>query len=415
MAWRARSTVPARHHPSPQSPGAALPRYVQVTLDWTDLVAFVGALQGLLLAGVLVAHKSNRAANRLLAGLMVAFSIYLLWDVYYSAGLTRAYPHLFGISYPLPWVFGPLVYLYAVAASDRSRRFRMRDALHFVPVVVVVLAALPIYMLSGPDKVALYDRLRVGDAPTLIAVMSPFMYVSGLSYSVATVEYLRRHRRRVENAYSNTERVNLRWLVWLSGAAAAIWLLAVSVTLAKLVPHTVQRQNDDLVALAIAILVYAIGYMGLRQPEIFRYDGPVENPPAESPPPVESAQTRYERSGLSDIEAAKLKSSILSLMDNDHPYRDPDLTLPQLAEQLDTTPHKLSEVLNSELGKTFYDFINGYRVEDVRRRLAESASHNINMLALAMDAGFASKSTFNQVFKKLTGKTPSTFRKVRAG
>lgn len=125
---------------------------MQVTIDWTDLAALVGALQGFLLAGVLVAHRSNRAANRLLAALMVAFSIYLIWDVYYSAGLTRAYPHLFGISYPLPWIFGPLVYLYAVAASDRSRRFQPRDALHFVPVVVVVIAGLPIYMMSGPEK-----------------------------------------------------------------------------------------------------------------------------------------------------------------------------------------------------------------------------------------------------------------------
>ena len=79
------------------------------------------------------------------------------------------------------------------------------------------------------------------------------------------------------------------------------------------------------------------------------------------------------------------------------------------------TPHKLSEVLNSDLGKTFYDFINGYRVDDVRRRLAESESRNLNVLTLAMDAGFASKSTFNQVFKKLTGHTPSTYRKALAG
>ncbi|MGE5732294.1 MAG: helix-turn-helix domain-containing protein [Gemmatimonas sp.] len=389
---------------------------MQVTIDWTDLAAFVGALQGFLLAGVLVAHKSNRAANRLLAALMVAFSIYLTWDVYYSAGLTRAYPHLFGVSYPLPWIFGPLVYLYAVGASDRSRRFQPRDALHFVPVVVVLIAALPIYLMSGADKVALYDRLQAGkDPPTVIAVLSPFMYVSGLSYSVATIAYLRKHRRRVENAYSNTERVNLRWLIWLAGAAAAIWLLAVSIRLANLIPHTIQRHNDDLVALAIAILVYAIGYMGLRQPEIFRYDGPVESAADESPQPIEPAETRYERSGLSDIEAAKLKAALQSLMAREHPYRDSDLTLPELAERLDTTPHKLSEVLNADLGKTFYDFINGYRVDDVRRRLAESTSRNLNVLTLAMDAGFASKSTFNQVFKKLTGHTPSTYRKALAG
>src|SRR5262249_59435295 len=83
---------------------------VQLTIDWIQLGALVGALQGFLLAGVLVAHRSNRTANRLLAALMVTFTIYLVMSVYYSAGLVQRYPHFFGISYPLPWWFGPLVY-----------------------------------------------------------------------------------------------------------------------------------------------------------------------------------------------------------------------------------------------------------------------------------------------------------------
>jgi AraC-like DNA-binding protein len=99
-------------------------------------------------------------------------------------------------------------------------------------------------------------------------------------------------------------------------------------------------------------------------------------------------------------------------MTKQQPYRDPDLTLSRLADQLDTTPHKLSEVLNAELSQTFYDFVNGYRVEEVRRRLADTESTQLNVLTLAMDAGFSSKSTFNQVFKKLTGQTPSTYRKA---
>jgi AraC-like DNA-binding protein len=102
-------------------------------------------------------------------------------------------------------------------------------------------------------------------------------------------------------------------------------------------------------------------------------------------------------------------------MTREHPYRDPDLTLPDLASRLNTTPHKLSELLNTELEQTFYDFVNGYRVEDVQRRLLESKSKHLNVLALAMDAGFASKSTFNEVFKRRTGQTPSTYRKALAG
>ena len=84
-----------------------------MTVDWIHLAILVGALQGFLVAGALVAHRTNRTANRLLAALVVTFTISLLQEVYYSAGLVRVYPHFFGISYPLPWVFGPLAYLYA--------------------------------------------------------------------------------------------------------------------------------------------------------------------------------------------------------------------------------------------------------------------------------------------------------------
>jgi len=399
---------------------------VLVTLDWIHVAALVAAAQGFLLSGVLVAHRTNRTANRLLAALMAAFTVFLLADVYYSAGLMSRYPHLFGISYPLPWIFGPLVYLYAVAASNRSWTFKPRDALHFLPVLVVVLVGLPIYLMSGSEKLALFARLSEGNVPTVIKILDPFKYVSGLAYSAATFVHLRRHRRRVENSYSNTERVNLRWLLRLSGAAAGVWLLATVVGVLNAVPGPLQLRSDELVTLAVAVLVYAIGYMGLRQPEIFRYDepasvSPAEERPAETPPaetaaqPAERVDARYARSGLGQADASKLKAALLALMAKQQPYRDPDLTLSSLAEQLDTTPHKLSEVLNAELSQTFYDFVNSYRVEDVRRRLAEAKSAQLNVLTLAMDAGFASKSTFNQVFKKLTGQTPSTYRKALAG
>ncbi len=400
---------------------------MNVTIDWVDLVTLLGAVQGFLLAAILAASRSNRTANRLLAALITAFTLYLLQKLYYSAGLIRTYPHLFGIAYPTPWLFGPLCYLYAVAASDRARRLDRRDVLHFAAPVIVVIATFPIYMMSAAEKIALLDRLVAGDPPSLLRVIDPFKYVSGIAYSAATVAYLSKHRRRVQNSYSRTERVNLLWLLWLTGAAAATWLLAIVARVANVIPVLAWRHADDLVSLAIAILVYAIGYMGLRQPEIFRYDRPDPAPTPESPIPssptlvvepevarVEQRE-RYERSGLTGTEARGLEAALLSLMNTEHPYRDPDLTLPDLAERLGTTPHKLSEVLNAELSQTFYDFINGYRVEDVRRRLANAESKNLNLLTLAMDAGFASKSTFNQAFKKQTGQTPSTYRRAAAG
>jgi len=382
-----------------------------LTLDAVQFAAAAGAVQGLFLSGALLAQHSNRTANRLLAALMVAFTIFLASGVYYGTGYFRLHPHLFGISYQMPWVFGPLVYLYACAASDRSWRFERRHLLHFVPVVVSTILAVPIYSLSGTEKIALYDRLQSGELPAMIAVIDPLKFVSGIAYSAISLLYLRRHRLRVRQSYSNVERVNLTWLLWLAGAAAAIWVMATSLKLGAVGP----RVRDDHISLAIAVVIYGIGYRGLRQPEIFSYDtiespaAPDIRPQLEGPP-----ERRQERPALSPREAERLERDLLGLMESERPWKEPDLTLADLAVRLESTPHKVSELLNARLGQTFYDFVNGYRVQEVQRRIASGENRTRTMLTIALDAGFASKSTFNQAFKSRTGQTPSDYRKAVA-
>jgi len=384
----------------------------RLTLDWVQLAAAAGALQGLFLTGALLAHRSNRTANRLLGALMVAFTIFLASGVYYGSGLFRLYPYFFGVSYQMPWVFGPLVYLYARAASDRAWRFERRHLVHFVPAIVSTILAVPYYLMSGAEKIALYDRLQRGELSALIAVMDPLKFVSGITYSAVTLLYLRRHRRRIRNSYSNTERVNLTWLLWLSGAAAAIWVLATSLKLGAVGP----RVRDDHISLAIAFVIYGIGYRGLRQTEVFSYESVEKIPSAQavSPVEIEPMERRQERSWLSAREAQRLERDLFALMDTEHPWKDPDLTLAELAARLESTPHKVSELLNARVGQTFYDFVNGYRVQEVQRRIASGENRTRTMLTLALDAGFASKSTFNQAFKNRTGQTPSAYRKAIA-
>ena len=399
-----------------------------ITLGWLHIITLLGAVQGLILTGVLAVRRTNRTANRVLAVAVLIFSIYLATSVYHAAGLVQRFPHFFGVAYPMPLLFGPLVYLYAVTASDRSRRLTRWDALHFVPFVLTIIVGLPIYLMSGPEKIAFYQALQRGEEALMIRLTDPLKLVSGVTYTVATLLFLRRHRARTKENYSSLEHVNLQWLVWLAGAGAAIWALAVVFQLTALVRSTEFRGGDDIISLAIAVLVYGIGYMALRQPEIFRFDtddhpaatlGPAVPPAAPIPPvtvPKLAAETeqvgsRYERSGLSDWEAAAVKRAVLAAMDRDRPWQNSDLTLADLARRLSTTPHKLSEVLNAQLEQTFYDFVNGYRVRHVQHRIESGDAKNLTILSLALDAGFASKSTFNDVFKKHTGRTPSEYRR----
>lgn len=388
-----------------------------LTLSWVQLIAMIGALQGLLLSGVLVAQHTNRTANRLLALLMAEFTIYLATGPYYTAGFINVYPHFFGISYHTTWVFGPLVYLYARAASDQSWRLTRGALWHFVPVAVVVVLSWPIYTLSGAGKIALLQEWMTRGITPPLRYIDPLRYVSGISYSVATIIYLRGHRRAVERSYSNLERVNLRWLLWLSVATSAVWVMATGF---KVLRASV-AVRDEYITFAMALVVYGIGYIGLRQPEIFRQtsgERAVVNPPAvkveTSGVRPDPAPAQYQRSGLGEREAQVLKAALLTLMEREQPWKNSELILADLAAQINSTPHKLSEVLNVQIGQTFYDFVNGYRVRDVQRRISSGEDRTRKMLALAMDAGFASKSTFNDVFKRHTHQTPSAFSRAAA-
>lgn len=244
-----------------------------ITLDWLHIVVLLGAVQGFFLTGVLAARKRNRTANRILAVAMIAFTLYLMTSVYHAARLEDAFPHFLGVAHPLPLAFGPLIYLYAVSVSDRSRRLTWRDALHFVPFALSVITALPVYLMSGPEKIAWFrNALATGEVPWAVTLFTQLKLVSGIIYSVITLLFLRRHRARIKDNYSSLERVDLQWLVRLAAASAVVWSLAVAINVTQMLEGPASQRGEDLLTLAIALLVYGIGYMALRQPEIFRFD-----------------------------------------------------------------------------------------------------------------------------------------------
>ena len=294
---------------------------------------------------------------------------------------------------------------------NRSWRFTSKELVHFVPVAITTLAAMPFYMMSGAEKIATWEQWTTEGVGGALAYLDPLKYAMGIAYSAATTRYLMRHRRDVEHSYSNIARVNLRWLFWFSAATGGIWVLVTGLKIADV--STAIR--DGHVTITMALLVYGIGYMGLRQPEVCRYqtdDLSEQEGEIESKAPVPEPAPRYERSGLGDVEAVQLKESLLRLMETEQPWKESELTLAHLATRLNSTPHKLSEVLNSQVGRTFYAFVNGYRVREVQRRIKAGDTRSLKMLALAMDAGFASKSAFNEAFKKHTSQTPSGFREA---
>jgi AraC-like DNA-binding protein len=98
-------------------------------------------------------------------------------------------------------------------------------------------------------------------------------------------------------------------------------------------------------------------------------------------------------------------------MDKERPYLNPELDLNRLAELLETNPKQVSYTINRSFSKNFYEYVNSYRIEAFKQSVTEPENKKLTLLGLAFECGFNSKSTFNDVFKKATGKTPSQYAK----
>ena len=403
-------------------------------MQGTELIntlLIVGAAQGLFLAILLAAKRTNSVANRLLAIAMLAFSLFIVMRVYYERQWYLELPHLIGVNRLLIYLFGPLLYLYTLSVSEGGNRFTRAWLAHLLAPTLLFLYRIRFFLADGATKIAFLRTLMAGGPSPQEVIIEQLQYVIGIVYCVLTIVHLRRHQARLLQTHSWVERINLVWLRNLNIGIVSVWLLATLLNVLVISGAMSPGVESTITSLAVAALVYAIGYMGLRQPEIFHpqtgrgREGPPTLAPNEEPaapgeapvaptvaaPVLSPADSSgYGKSGLSDEQAGAYLKQLLRLMDEKKPYRNCYLTLQQLADELSISAHNLSQVINAKLGKNFYDFVNEYRVEEVKRRLRDPKYTNLKILAIGMDAGFNTKSTFNAFFKKHTGLTPSQYR-----
>ena len=380
------------------------------------VVFLIGAAQGVFLALVLASRSQNVLANRLLAALVLVFSVDLAMAVYHTSEVSTQHPALIGLDLPIAFLYGPLLYLYVRTLSSESPHMRRTDALHLVPFVGLVVFLLPFFLLPGPQKVALVEDPSLSFSTRALAVVNPLKLVHGVVYLGLVWGCLRRARTRTATGPSAGARVRLAWLRNLSVGvllmlALATLVYAVDARNGAALGMDAETWSDDITLLAVTLFVYALGYFGLRQPEIAAHGAPADPEPVpRAPEPSEPGPAAYARSGMRTEEAVRQRDQLVELMERDHLYRRGDLTLQELADSLGVSAHNLTEILSTQLDQSFYDFVNGYRVRDVQRRLADPDFAHWTVLAIGMEAGFKAKSSFNAAFKRFAGMTPSQYR-----
>lgn len=319
-----------------------------------------------------------RPRLRALGALLIVFAVHMAFNVIEETGAFSDPPL---VTPALSLLYGPLFFLFIRGLIFKERDLSGRDLLHLAPFLMAFL---------------FMDRMwviRAASAASLVA------------YGAACLFYIWRFHRAADAVRSDSHALRLNWILAVFAGFAALTALDVArmMTVALQPPGTDQFFYSFSL-LAAAGLFSVIVYYAVHRPVYF--DGLTGDEFRENAAraPDESAPSSADRLAFERLEET-IEAGAL--------YKRPHLTLFDLANATNEAERELSRLINRMSGRNFCDYINAFRVKDAARRLAASEADQETILAIAFDAGFSSKSTFNAAFKRELGVTPSAYRQQK--
>lgn len=356
-------------------------------------ILLIGSLQSFFLVILLISKRGRSKSDSLLGIWLTHIGLHMLIYFLYGTGILTN-PTLVNVNASLPFMQGAYLYFYVRNLVEEDFRWQAGHLLHLLPAVAfIAYLFLIIPTLHARDglQVSVFEISRLF---TLIILTSVPVYILLSTY------HIRRYRQRLQQIVSSTSGVDLIWLSYILSGMSLLWIVVIVINISGFV-RSQGHGGDHLVFLLLTVFIYAIGYLGIRQRNVFTELLPQR--------PIQDDNSKYSRSGMDSNEAAEVAGRLKAWMENEQPYLDEGLTLQSMADTLGLPLHNLSQVINQQFGQNFYDFVNGYRVKEFISRMSDEQNRQFTILALALDSGFSSKASFNRIFKKHTGKAPSQY------
>ncbi len=306
-------------------------------------------------------------------------------------------------------IHGPLLYIYSQSLIKSEKSLSSANILHFVPFICFILyVCISLYWPDYSSSISLDHVTTEVKLPFIFVVFLFLTLASGPIYFILTVYLFGSFRKVILNNFSNADHMSVFWLRYLVLIFGIVWTILIVVIIIHHVFHLFSRVFcTDGLFLSLSIFVVLIGYFGLKQKEIFLQQS------SEPERQVASAKPKYAGFNLDERLEDEYIKRLTNYMEVMKPYLNFDLTLPQLSDELDIPSHHLSRIINEKLSSSFFEFINLYRVKDVKEKIRNPEYDHYSLLGIAYDCGFNSKSAFNRVFKKITGVTPSEYKRNR--
>ena len=333
------------------------------------------------------------------------FGLMLVFNFFHWSRAWYRFSHLQFSNSIINYLFGPLLLLY-LDALRKKPRLQQWKWLHFIPALLLWIHMMPFFFSSHETKILyLTGQLSWPNGllhhyvgyliryfifgPHLIGYFIWMIYV----YFQITQE----DSQRANNHQSIVMRK--RWLITIVSMYGAFVLSYLSYFLFYRHP-SFSIGHDYLISAVMTISIYVIAYIGYLRPQIIsglhlsQFFG----------------KSKYAGSNLTPMAADSLEQALMHHFENNKAYRRSDLKLANVAQDLHTSAHHISQVINDRFNVSFNQFVNQFRINEAKSKLADPSNEQEMIIQIAYEVGFNNKATFNAAFKKVTGISPSEWR-----
>ena len=382
------------------------------------MIILIGIIIAIFLSLILISKKSKTLSDWTLLAWLITIALYLILEMLVTKEARYSYPFFLGWGFPFPLLQWPFLYLYVSSLTSRER-LKVRCLLHFFPFFLSFLLFSNFLFLPYDTKIDIYNKKGQG-YETEMTINLIAIILSAIIYTILSSIKLWKYKQSIKNEFSFIEKITLNWLFYLIIGMTCILLIILC------------RLDDKYIFSSIAGFVIFIGYFGIKQVGIFNQNLPMEqnfisndNFPitvqfVAQPENFSAAneintfsetvpKAKYEKSKISADEVNRIHQKLSELMSNEQLFKNPELTLSEVAKKVPIHPNILSQIINSVEEKNFYDYINYQRVEEFQRIVFLPKNNQYTLLSLAFECGFNSKTSFNRNFKRATNLSPTEY------
>lgn len=368
--------------------------------NFMAVLYFYAGFLGLFIFVILNIKKGTDRLGTFIISLFVLFnSLFILHLSLYVINYQYYVPHALLMSTTFSFLYGPLLYFY-FKRVNYSYKFRLIDALHLIPSVILLVLILPYYFKSSLEKFNVLFEQRADLLPTAYAIIIiKILSLSIYAYLILKMYYKNKKTVTQKNKETFCWQRNLLLLHVIYTAAYIVY--------AGTITGIINFQPlFHLQILVMVSVVFYVAYIAYGQPEVFKGKKKLLDP---------MDFFKYKKSGLTKSLSLELKNNLLKLLNEDKIFLDNNLNLEALSKMLNTTRHNTSQVINEHFKMSFSELMNQYRIEEAAKILRQDEFNSLSIIQVAYDVGFNNKVSFNKSFKKQLSITPTQYIKsVRA-